>query len=91
MMVSYGQSSGVVPPFDITTLSAKGSLYLTRPSLAHYTATPEALRSSASELFRILSEGVKIEIGQTYPLKEAAKAHVELEGRKTVGSSLLLP
>lgn len=92
LMVSFGQSSGSVPPLDISNLSTKGSLYLTRPSLTHYTATREELLQSASALFEgVLSGGIKIEIGQTYPLRDAAKAHRDLEARKTVGSTLLIP
>jgi NADPH:quinone reductase len=92
VMVSFGQSSGMVPPFDITILSAKGSLYLTRPTLMHYTAKREDLLSSAEALFEVVVEGaIKIEIGQTYPLRDAAKAQAALEGRKTTGSTVLIP
>jgi NADPH2:quinone reductase len=92
MIVSFGQSSGMVPPLEITTLSAKGSLYLTRPTLMHYTAKREELLASASALFdAVLHDGVKIEIGQTYSLKDAAKAHHDLEARKTTGSTVLIP
>jgi NADPH2:quinone reductase len=92
MLVVFGQSSGVVPPFDISQLNAKGSLFLTRPTLFHYTATREELLQSASALFDVVRSGaVKIQIGQTYALRDAAKAHDDLEGRQTTGSSLLLP
>jgi len=92
LMVSFGQSSGPVPPLDITILSAKGSLYLTRPTLMHYTAKREDLLASAKALFKVVQDGaVKIEIGQTYPLKEAAKAHRDLESRKTIRSTVLIP
>jgi NADPH2:quinone reductase len=92
MIVSFGQSSGMVPPLEITTLSAKGSLYLTRPTLMHYTAKREDLLSCASALFdAVLHDGVKIEIGQTYSLKDAAKAHHDLEARKMTGSTVLIP
>jgi NADPH2:quinone reductase len=92
MLVSFGQSSGMVPPLDITVLSAKGSLFLTRPSLMHYTAKREELLSCASALFdAVLHDGVKIEIGQTYSLQDAAKAHADLEARKTTGSTVLIP
>jgi len=92
LMVSFGQSSGMVPPLDITNLSAKGSLYLTRPTLMHYTASRRELVRSAAALFDVvLSGSVKIEIGQTYPLRDAAKAHADLEGRKTTGSTVLIP
>jgi NADPH2:quinone reductase len=92
MLVSFGQSSGMVPPLDISILSAKGSLFLTRPSLMHYTAKREELLSCAAALFdAVLHDGVKIEIGQTYSLKDAAKAHADLEARKTTGSTVLIP
>jgi NADPH2:quinone reductase len=92
MMVSYGNASGAVPPFSPLILSSKGSLFLTRPSLAHYTATREELLATAGELFDVVRQGVvRIEINQTYPLREAAQAHRDLEGRKTTGSTVLLP
>jgi len=92
LIVSFGQSSGMVPPLDITILLAKGSLYLTRPTILHYTASRRDLVRSASALLdAVQSNSVKIEIGQTYPLRDAAKAHADLEGRKTTGSTVLLP
>jgi NADPH2:quinone reductase len=92
LMVSFGNASGPVPPFSIATLGAKGSLFLTRPSLMAYTASREELLMSANALFDVVSKGaVKIEIRQTYPLKDAAQAHRELEGRRTTGSTILLP
>jgi NADPH:quinone reductase len=92
IMVLFGQSSGKVPPFDLGLLAAKGSLYITRPSLFTYTAKRQDLVNSANELFQtILSGAIKIPIGQTYALKEAAKAHMDMESRKTTGSSILLP
>ena len=92
MLVLFGQSSGVVPPFDIGLLAAKGSLYLTRPSLGHYIATREELVRSAGALFEVVRRGaVKVKVGQTYPLADAAAAHRDLEARKTSGSTLLLP
>ena len=92
LMVSYGSASGAVPPFDILILSQKGSLYLTRPTLMTYTAKREDLLKSAAELFSVVKKGaVKITINQTYPLKEAAQAHRDLESRKTTGSTVLLP
>jgi NADPH:quinone reductase len=91
MMVSFGQSSGSVPPFDLGILGAKGSLFLTRPSLMAYTAMREDLLAHARDLFDVVEKGaVKIEIGQTYPLAEAARAHRDLEDRKTTGSSVLV-
>lgn len=91
-MVSFGQSSGKVPPLDITVLSTKGSLYLTRPTIVHYTAKREDLERAASDLFDVVQRGaVKIEVNQTFPLEKAAEAHRALEGRRTTGSTVLLP
>lgn len=92
LMVSYGNASGPVPPFDISILSAKGSLYVTRPSLATYTAKRADLETVAGELFDVVAKGiVKIQVNQTFPLKDAAAAHIALESRKTTGSTVLLP
>ncbi|HMK14228.1 MAG TPA: quinone oxidoreductase [Burkholderiales bacterium] len=92
LMVSFGNASGAVPPFDLAILSQKGSLFLTRPTLMTYTAKREDLLKSAAELFSVVKKGaVKITINQTYPLKEAAQAHRDLESRKTTGSTVLLP
>ncbi len=92
MMVSFGQSSGKVEPLDTGLLAAKGSLFLTRPSLMAYTAKRADLVASAAELFEMVQKGVvKIEVNQTYALMDAAQAHRDLEGRKTTGSTLLLP
>ena len=92
LMVSFGNSSGPVPPFDLGALSAKGSLYLTRPTLATYTAKPADLAASAAELFEVVGSGaVKIRVNQTFPLKDAAAAHTALEARQTTGSTVLLP
>ena len=92
MMVSFGNASGPVAPFAIGTLATKGSLFLTRPTLATYIARREDLLEASRELFDVVISGaVKIEIRQTYPLKDAARAHLDLEGRKTVGSTILLP
>jgi len=89
MMVSFGQSSGLVPPFDPGLLSAKGSLFLTRPSVMTYTAERNALLEHARDLFEVVQSGaVKIEIQQSYPLSEAARAHQDLEARKTTGSTI---
>jgi NADPH2:quinone reductase len=91
-MVSFGQSSGPVAPLDLGLLSAKGSLFLTRPTLMTYTAKREDLLTHARDLFEVVDKGVvKVEIRQTYPLSDAARAHRELEGRRTTGSSILLP
>jgi len=92
LMVSYGNASGAVPPFQPLVLSQRGSLYLTRPTLMAYVATREELLESASALFEvILSGAVRVTIGQTWPLAEAAEAHRALEARHTVGSTVLLP
>lgn len=92
LMVSFGNASGAVPPFAIGTLAAKGSLYVTRPTLVTYTAKRTDLVNSANALFDVVKAGkVKIETPQTYALKDAAKAHADLEARKTTGSTLLLP
>jgi NADPH2:quinone reductase len=91
-MVSFGQSSGPVAPLELGLLSAKGSLFLTRPTLMTYTARREDLLTHARDLFEVVDKGVvKVEIRQTYPLSDAARAHRELEGRRTTGSSILLP
>jgi len=92
MMVSFGQSSGTVPPFDLSLLSAKGSLFLTRPTLMAYTAKREDLLAHAADLFEVVTRGaVKIEVRQTYPLAEASRAHRDMEARKTTGSTILIP
>ena len=89
LMASFGQSSGAVGPFDAGILAAKGSLYLTRPSLGTYTAKREDLLSTAQDLFDVVGKGiVKIEVNQTYPLKEAVQAHRDLQSRKTTGSTV---
>ena len=90
-MVLFGGSSGAVPPFDLIQLSQKGSLYVTRPTLAHYIASREDLNRRARDLFAmILSGKLKLRIEHTYPLKGAAQAHRDLESRKTTGKLLLL-
>jgi NADPH2:quinone reductase len=92
MIVCFGQSSGPVPPFDLGILSRKGSLYLTRPTLFTYIAARDALETAANELFDLVAKGViKIEIGQTYALKDVAAAHRDLEARKTTGTTVLIP
>ena len=89
LMVSFGQSSGAVPPFSPGVLATKGSLFLTRPSLVTYTGTREELVATANQLFDVVLKGaVKIEVNQTYPLNQAAQAHRDLEARKTTGSTL---
>ena len=92
LMVSFGNSSGAVEPVALGPLAAKGSLFLTRPTLATYIARRTDLEQNAAELFEVLGNGsVRIEIRQTYPLAEAERAHRDLESRRTSGSSLLLP
>lgn len=92
MMVSFGQSSGKIPPVDLGILSAKGSLFITRPTLMTYTAKRPDLMASAGELFDVVKHGfVSIEVTHTRPLAEAAEAHRDLTGRKTTGSTVLLP
>jgi NADPH:quinone reductase len=92
MMVLFGGSSGPVPPFDLIRLSQMGSLYVTRPTLKDYIATREELEQRAGEVFRMIAEGeLKLRIEHVYPLSEAARAHEELEGRKTTGKLLLIP
>jgi NADPH2:quinone reductase len=92
MMVSYGNASGPVPPVDIGVLGAKGSLFLTRPTLPTYTAKRADLERVAYDLFDVVSSGaVKIEVNQTFPLQDAAKAHIALEARQTTGSTVLIP
>ena len=92
LMVTFGQSSGSVPPFAVHELTARGSLYLTRPTLASYTATREALLNNAHELFEVIASGaVKISVNQTYSLAEVAQAHRDLHDRRTTGATVLLP
>ena len=92
LMVTFGNASGKPPPLDPLLLSEKGSLFLTRPTLAHYTARREDLLLAAKAVFRVVRSGVvKADIGQTYPLADAAQAHRDLEARKTVGATVLLP
>jgi len=92
MLVTYGNASGPVPPFDPLLLAQKGSLFVTRPTLAHYTAKRTDLEALGSELFEIVGSGkVRIEVNQSYPLAAAAQAHRDLEARKTTGSTILLP
>jgi len=91
LLVSYGNASGPVPPFAPLLLTTKGSLFLTRPSLVHYVATRAELLASAGAVFDAVLEGkIRVEIGQRYPLAEAARAHADLEGRRTTGPSVLL-
>ncbi len=91
-MVSFGQSSGAVEPFNIGLLSAKGSLYLTRPTLFDYTASRDELVYSAAQVFDVVVSGaVAIQVNQSYPLADAVRAHQDLENRRTTGSTVLIP
>ena len=92
LMISYGNASGPVAPFDLGVLSAKGSLFLTRPTLATYTSKREDLERVAGDLFAVVASGaVTIRVNQSFPLQDAAKAHIALEARKTTGSTVLIP
>lgn len=91
LFVSFGNASGPVPPFNPGLLAQKGSLYFTRPTLVTYTAKREDLLKSARALFAAVKNGVKIRIDQTFALKDAVKAHEALEGRRTTGSTILIP
>jgi NADPH2:quinone reductase len=92
LMVTYGNSSGPVAPFAPGILAAKGSLFVTRPTLAHYVGTPKELQDTADDLFGvILSGAVKVAVNQRFALKDAAKAQEELTARKTTGATVLIP
>jgi NADPH2:quinone reductase len=92
VLVLYGQSSGPVPPFDLNRLQHSGSLYVTRPTLRHYTATPEELTRRAGEVFGWVADGsLSVHIGGRYPLADAARAHTDLQSRRTTGKLLLQP
>lgn len=92
MMVSYGQASGPIPPFDIAELSKRGSLYLTRPSLMDYMKRDATYREAASALLQAIAGGdIRIHVAQQFALKDAAKAHLALETRETIGATVLVP
>jgi NADPH2:quinone reductase len=92
MLVLYGMSSGAVPPVDPAQLSEKGSLYMARTTLAHFTATREELLARTSDLFKLIEQGkLQMRVGKKYPLAEAAQAHRDLEGRHLTGKLLLIP
>jgi NADPH:quinone reductase len=92
LMVTFGQSSGAIAPFELRTLAQKGSLYLTRPTLYDYVRARADLEATARELFDVIAKGaVAIRVAQTFPLREAAAAHRALEARQTTGSTILLP
>jgi NADPH2:quinone reductase len=92
LMVTFGQSSGAIAPFDPRLLAQKGSLFLTRPTLADYVRERADLEATARDLFDVIASGaVRIRVAQTYPLRDAERAHRDLEARKTTGSTVLLP
>ena len=92
MMALFGQSSGAVPPFDLQVLNAKGGLFVTRPSLAHYTATREELEKRAGDVLGWVADGkLTVRVDSSHPLADAAEAHRRLEGRETTGKVLLTP
>lgn len=92
LMVSFGNASGPVPPFSLSELQSRGSLYITRPTLFGYTAQRADLEAMAANLFAMVESGkVKIDINRTYKLADAAQAHIDIEARKTTGSSILIP
>ena len=92
MMALFGQSSGAVPPFDLQTLNAKGGLFVTRPSLAHYTATRDELKRRAGDVLGWVASGeLSVRVDSSHPLADAAEAHRRLEGRETTGKVLLTP
>ncbi len=91
-MVSIGNASGAPDPLDLQILTAKGSLFITRPSLMSYTADTQEMRQSMADVFAKLQTGaVKVEINQRYPLADVQQAHRDLEARKTTGSTILVP
>ncbi len=92
MLVTFGNSSGAVPAFDPLLLAQKGSLFITRPTLADYTAQRADLEALGQSLLAVVASGaVKINVGQRYALQDAASAHRDLEARRTSGSTVLLP
>ena len=91
VLALFGQSSGPVPSIDPQRLNAAGSVFLTRPTLWHYVATPEELRRRADDLFRFIAEGLDIRIHDRYPLRDAGRAQSDLESRRTTGKLLLIP
>lgn len=92
LMVSFGNASGAPEPLDLQMLAANGSLYITRPTMLSYTATAQELRQSSEDLFaKILAGDIRVEINQRYPLADVQQAHRDLQGRKTTGSTVLLP
>ena len=92
LWVSFGQSSGTPPPFPVLLLLEKGSIFVTRPTIRHYISTRQELVDAAAELFGVVANGtVKIKVGQSFPLRQAADAHRALQSRQTTGATLLIP
>ena len=92
VLVAFGQSSGKIPPLDLSRLAAAGSLYVTRPTLGHFVATPDDLARRAGDVLRWVADGtLSIRVGGRYPLSDAATAHQDLESRRTTGKLLLIP
>jgi NADPH2:quinone reductase len=92
MLVSFGNASGPVTGVDLGILASKGSLYVTRPTLAHYSNTPETFAASAKEVFDLVAGGaIKVQVNQHYRLADAASAHRDLEARLTTGATVLVP
>ncbi|HKY17625.1 MAG TPA: quinone oxidoreductase, partial [Rhizomicrobium sp.] len=92
IMVTYGNSSGPVDPFPPSVLAAKGSLFVTRPVLAHYTSTPKELQDTADDLFAVIASGaVKVAVNQRFALKDAAQAHDALTSKQTTSATILIP
>ena len=92
LLVSYGNASGPVPPFSPLDLMKAGSIFVTRPTMGDYAATPQEMRASAARLFELMRSGkVQVQIGQRFPLADAAEAHRAIESRATTGSTLLIP
>ena len=92
LMVSFGNASGPPPALEIGALGPKGSLFVTRPTLFHYTGTRPELEQGCADLFDVVGSGaVKIDVGQSYGLDQASRAHADLESRKTTGSTILIP
>jgi NADPH2:quinone reductase len=92
MWVSFGQSSGVPPAFPVLLLLEKGSIFATRPTIGHYLGKRADLEAAAAALFAVIADGsVKVAVGQEFPLRDAAEAHRALEGRRTVGPTVLVP
>ncbi|MBL4864683.1 MAG: zinc-binding dehydrogenase, partial [Rhodobiaceae bacterium] len=92
LLASFGNASGPVSGVDLSILAAKGSLYVTRPTMIHYMMTPEEVATATSDLFDVVARGaVKVDINQRYALGDVAQAHRDLEGRKTTGATIIEP